>query len=270
MDISPWDRRVYSQNALDETRDRLSDKRMRRALGANASSLYEIAMNLRVVDNIDGGKIEYQPDYQDTEMIPLTCSQPGEVFFNMMIAHTPQQRMHVQRLIESYTAQYGAIDNGMDPQLIAKYQFSDLAGAITWATWIEMHAGTQKLGALTRPLVMLKWGEQNIARSVSVLIHELSHVQDIITNPVTHLPRENRSLQTELRAYHTQFLANKLLLHPDDMSRIHPARVERIRSKYNGSANGPNAFTPKLAIKRALADAGLSSIYLRQTYETPL
>lgn len=237
---------------------------MQRALGANASSLYEMAMNLKVVDVVDGSKMEYQPGYQDTEMIPLTCSQPSEVFFNMMTTHTPQQRVHAQRLIERYTAQYGQIDDQMDPQLIARYQFSASAGAITWTTWVKATAGAQKLGILTRPAVMLKWGEQDMTRTVSMLIHELSHAHHIITSPVTDLPGENRSLQTELRAYRSQFLANKVLLHRSDPARIHPARVESIRQRCNGPASGPNAFAPKIAIKRALADAGLGSIYVHQ------
>lgn len=265
MDISPWDRRVQAQHVLDETRNRLSDKRMQRSLGADAVTLLATSMNMQVVDVVDGGKLAYVPDYQNTEMIPLTCGQPGEDFYSIMSARTPQQRYNLLQQSATYTQQYGAIHGNLSPLGVGRYNFSSGAGAITWTTWVDVMAGTQPLGALMRPAVLLRYSPHeglDVARQVSFMVHELAHVNHIISSPLTHLPRENRSLQTELYAYHTQHLANKYLLNRGDPAAVHARNVERVRYKYNGPGGSPDAFRPKLAIKRALAQRGMQSIYL--------
>ena len=262
MELPLYDRRAYAQQLVDYTRERLDDAAMRRALGVDALLLALVAESLQVVEPDIDGKIPYQSGYQDTELIPVVCAAPGESVYTMMTSQTPEQQRVTAELTQKYTERYGASMNNEEPMLVTRYWITDKADAITWASRKEVIFGEQKIGRLTRPTVLLRPRYQTVEHGVSVLLHELSHVHDIISAPLIDMSQENYSLQTELRAYSRQHRANKVLYDDGRAAQMLAGRIEMIRCEHNGPIAGNSPYKPKLAVKRALAEAGLSHIYL--------
>ena len=262
MESPLYDRRAYAQQLIDLTRERLDDAAMRRALGIDALLLALTAESLQVVEPDIDGKIPYQSGYQDTELIPVVCAAPGESVYTMMTSQTPEQQRVTAELTQKYTKHYGLPTNNEEPMIVTKYWITDKTDAITWASRKEVTFGEQKIGRLTRPTVLLRPHYQAIEHGVSVLLHELSHVHDIISAPLIDMPQESYSLQTELRAYSRQHRANEVLYDDIYASQMLAGRIESIRSKYNGPVTGNDPYKPRLAVKRALAEFGLSHIYL--------
>ena len=262
MESPLYDRRAYAQQLIDLTRERLDDAAMRRALGIDALLLALTAESLQVVEPDIDGKIPYQSGYQDTEMIPVVCVDPSENIYTMMTLQTPEQRRVSAELTSKYAEQYGTPADNDEPRLVAKYRVMNGTDAVTWVSRKDINFGDHAIGQLTRPTVLLRPKYPTIERGISVLMHELSHMHDIITVPMVDMCQENYSLHTELRAYSRQHRANEVLFGGDDVSCRLPAQVERIRCEHNGSVINQHAYKPKLAIKRALAEAGLSHIYL--------